>query len=73
MAIILKIEKSVTILIPIAANFGTLMIIGPLHHTDRIQASENRGWRTAAILKVEKPRYRRIIIDHRQIWYDDAF
>jgi len=27
----------------------------------------------AAILKIEKSRYRGIIIDRRQIWHDDTF
>jgi len=27
----------------------------------------------AAILKIEKPQYRGIIIDHHQIWHDNAF
>jgi len=27
----------------------------------------------AAILKMEKPKYRGIIIDHHQIWHDNAY
>jgi len=40
----------------------------------KIRTFENPRWRTAAILNIEKPRYRHNdIMDHSQIWHDDAY